>query len=115
MDTLSLAELTDNKPLSVLAMHLFEHHGLPVFFNMNCKKLERFFLLIENGYPVTNQYHNRAHAASVLHFMHSLLSRGGIAEAASLDASAVECHARQQKLIVLAGLLAAVIHDYEHE
>merc|ERR1719409_2624887 len=27
MDTLSLAELTGNKPLSTLALHLFQHHG----------------------------------------------------------------------------------------
>merc|ERR1719440_896112 len=59
MDTLSLAELTQNQPLSYLGMYLFEFHELPTFFKMDCKKLEKFMLTIEQGYPVTNQYHNR--------------------------------------------------------
>merc|ERR1719326_2297772 len=55
MDTLSLAELTDNMPLSTLGMHLFNYHGLTSLFNMDTKKLEKFLLLIERGYPTSNQ------------------------------------------------------------
>merc|ERR1711988_1308171 len=115
MDTLSLAELTKNKPLSFLGTYLFEHHGLLAFFNMDCKKLENFMLTIEQGYPVTNQYHNRAHAASVVHLMHMLLSRGGVLDACLAAVSAVEDKTRQQKLLTLAALLAAIVHDFEHE
>jgi len=113
-DTLCLAELSDNRPLSILAMHLFEHHDLVNFFGMDRSKLERFLFEIEDGYPVKNQYHNRAHAASVLHFMHSILSLGGMAQIAR----AALVHAdesRQQKLLILACLLAAVVHDFEHD
>jgi cAMP-specific phosphodiesterase 4/calcium/calmodulin-dependent 3',5'-cyclic nucleotide phosphodiesterase len=115
MDTLSLAELTENKPLSSLGMYLFKHQELVSYFNIDSKKLEKFMLTIERGYPVSNQYHNRAHAASVLHFMHCLLCLGGISEATLIAAEAVEDQTRRQKLIILAGLLAAVVHDYEHE
>jgi len=115
MDTLSLAELTDNRPLSTLGMHLLKHHELTTFFQMDCKKLERFLTNIERGYPVSNQYHNRAHAASVLHFMHCLMRLGGVAEATSAAAAALEDQVRQQKLVTLAGILAAVVHDYEHQ
>jgi len=115
MDTLSLAELTDNKPLSTLGLHLFQHHGLTSLFNLDCAKLEKFLLLIERGYPVSNQYHNRAHGASVVHCMHCLLSHGGIATSASMALNGVEDPVRRQKLVTLAGLLAAVIHDYDHE
>merc|ERR1719454_1571121 len=115
MDTLSLAELTQNQPLSYLGMYLFEFHELPTFFKMDCKKLEKFMLTIEQGYPVTNQYHNRAHAASVLPFMHSLLSRGGVLEASLAAVSTIEGATRQQKLLTLAALVAAIVHDYEHE
>jgi cAMP-specific phosphodiesterase 4/calcium/calmodulin-dependent 3',5'-cyclic nucleotide phosphodiesterase len=115
MDTLSLAELTGSKPLSVLAIHLFEHHGLPEFFQMDHQKLEQFMMIIEQGYPVRNQYHNRAHAASVLHVMHSLLCHGGVLEASGTAAMGVDDKERQQKVVMLAALLAAVVHDFEHE
>jgi hypothetical protein len=115
MDTLSLAELTGNKPLSVLAMHLFEHHGLPSFFQMDCNKLEKFMVTIEQGYPVANQYHNRAHAASVLHVMNSMLFHGGVLEVSGAAAKGVDGKERQEKLVTLAALLAAVVHDFEHE
>jgi len=100
--------------LSILAMHLFVHHKLVDFFGMDASKLGRFLFEIENGYPVKNQYHNRAHAASVLHFMHALLSMGGLAEVAA-QAMGTSEGSRQQKLLILACLLAAIVHDFEHD
>jgi len=114
MDTLTLAELTGNKPLSVLAMHLFERHGLITHFCMDKNKLERFVVEIEQGYPDTNPYHNRAHAASVLHFMHSLMLHGKIGELSLAAVAGIE-ESRRHMLVTLAGLLAAVVHDFEHE
>lgn len=115
IDVLTLAELTDNRPLSTLGMHLLEHHDLISLFDLDKTKLERFLLEIERGYPDTNQYHNRSHAASVLHLMHSILSFGGVAEATAIAASAINDSERQKKFITLAGLLAAIVHDYQHE
>jgi hypothetical protein len=116
IDTLSLAELTSNRPLSVLAAYLFERLGLLERFRIDSLKLNHFLRVIELGYPDSNQYHNRAHGASVLHFMHALLLHGGIAEAtAAASAAGNEDSGARKDLITLAGLLAAVIHDYEHE
>jgi cAMP-specific phosphodiesterase 4/calcium/calmodulin-dependent 3',5'-cyclic nucleotide phosphodiesterase len=82
---------------------------------MDVKKLEKFLQVIERGYPVSNQYHNRAHAASVVHCLHCLLSLGGIAEYTSVAIEGVEDAVRRRQLVTLAGILAAVVHDYEHE
>jgi cAMP-specific phosphodiesterase 4/calcium/calmodulin-dependent 3',5'-cyclic nucleotide phosphodiesterase len=114
MDTLSLAELTNNKPLSTLGKHLFGHHELLSFFGIDSDKLEKFLLVIERGYPKENQYHNRSHAASVLHCMHCLLSLGGLSKATAIAADAVE-QDRREKLVILGGLVAAIVHDFEHE
>jgi len=87
---LSLAELTDNRPLSTLVMHLFEHHDLISEFQIDRLKLCSFFLAVERGYPEKNQYHNRSHAASVVHFLHSILSHGRIAEETVIAAQTTE-------------------------
>jgi len=112
-DTLTLAELTGNKPLSTLALYLFEEHGLISHFALDRAKLECFLAEIENGYPDANPYHNRSHAASVVHFMHAQLLRGGLAEACSQAAADIDGSSRQQ-FVILACLLAAVVHDFEH-
>jgi hypothetical protein len=121
MDTLSLAELTGNKPLSVLATYLFEELGLTSTFCLDRTKLQRFLCVIESGYPDSNPYHNKAHGASVLHLTHMLLLHAKVAEAASAALAPPEASGglvgdsnRHCQLVTLAGLLAAVTHDYEH-
>jgi len=74
-------------------------------------KLANFFIEIERGYDDANSYHNRAHAASVMHAMHALLEHGGINEATS-PAFIPETEGGQ--LERLACLLAAAVHDYDH-
>jgi len=66
LDTITLADLSDNKPLSTLSVYLFERLGLVKCFGLNRKKVVRFFAEIEIGYDTANPYHNRSHAASVL-------------------------------------------------
>lgn len=114
-DVLTMAELTNNKPLSTLSMYLFEQNDLISYFEMDRAKLERFFFIIEQGYPEQNRYHNRSHAASVVHLMHAILTLGRVGEAAAIAAGAIMDHDRRCKFIVLAGLLAAIVHDYQHE
>jgi hypothetical protein len=48
------------------------------------------------------RYHNRTHAADVLQSMHVLMTRGGLVRRLGED------------LGLLAGYLAACIHDLEH-
>jgi cAMP-specific phosphodiesterase 4/calcium/calmodulin-dependent 3',5'-cyclic nucleotide phosphodiesterase len=90
-------------------------------FSLDRAKLARFLSIIESGYSDSCQYHNRAHAASVVHFMHLLLSQGGIANAASSAApdytastGDMDNKRRSHLFVTLAGILAAVVHDYEH-
>jgi len=122
-----LAEATGNKPLSALAEYLFNQLGFIQEFNLEQSKVLRFFAEVESGYDDTNPYHNRAHAASVMHSMHALLEHGGLLEAAApaLAAAAAPGEAgegnapagaagRAARLARMACLVAAA-HDYEHE
>lgn len=114
VDTIALAEFTDNRPLSVLAGHLLEELGLVRYFELSPTKIACFLAEIERGYSSSVPYHNCAHAASVLHLTHALLSLGGVAEAAALAVPAFGDPERRQRLVTLACLFAAAVHDYEH-
>jgi hypothetical protein len=82
---------------------------------MNRVKLDNFLIEIERGYPETNQYHNRAHAASVLHIAHALLHLGDMAQATSVAVEDVEVADDRRWLVILSVMLAAITHDYEHQ
>eukprot|EP00927_Polykrikos_kofoidii_P025777 TRINITY_DN230_c0_g1_i1.p1 TRINITY_DN230_c0_g1~~TRINITY_DN230_c0_g1_i1.p1 ORF type:complete len:792 (+),score=108.52 TRINITY_DN230_c0_g1_i1:116-2377(+) len=114
MDVFALEELTDGRPLSSLARFIFEKTGLITRFDMNRSKLDNFLMEIERGYPETNQYHSRAHAASVLHILHALLHLGGLAEAASVAVAGIEDADTRRGIVTMSALLAAIVHDYEH-
>jgi hypothetical protein len=114
-DALTLAEMTNNQPLSTLGMYIFENLGLIRRLGLDTGKLNSFFLAVESGYDHANPYHNRAHAASVLHVMHALLRHGGIAaDIASVCPDADVPSGKKSDLETLACLLAAAIHDHEH-
>mmetsp|Transcript_32791 Transcript_32791/g.71670 ORF Transcript_32791/g.71670 Transcript_32791/m.71670 type:complete len:705 (+) Transcript_32791:96-2210(+) len=106
LDTLALARLTGNRPLSVLGICLFDRLGLIESLDLDRGKLIHFLAEIERGYDSKVSYHNRAHAASVMHAMYVLLEHGGIAE--------VAMGSRDGQLERFACLLAAAVHDYEH-
>lgn len=113
LDAFALAELSDNKPLSTLGCYLFKQLGFLDCFQIDTGKLARFFTEIERGYSDDNSYHNRLHAASVMHMMYALLVHGGVAKAVStqLGFSAD----RSVQLVTLACLIAAAVHDFEHK
>jgi len=115
LDTLALAEATDNMPLSTLGNYLFEHLGLVDHFCLDQQKLSRFFEHIECGYDNGNPYHNRAHAASVMHTMHALLQHGELAQAvAGSSGGSDDAEEGGCQIETMACLLAAAMHDYEH-
>jgi len=91
-----------------LAFCMFERLSLIDHFSLDRTKLQNFLVTIEEGYDVTTSYHNRAHAASVLHFTYALLVHGEVADAVNYPDS-------DRQLILLACLLAAAVHDYEHK
>ncbi|CAE7580927.1 PDE2A [Symbiodinium sp. CCMP2592] len=113
-DTLTLSELTRGRPLYVMSLSVIRHLGLIQAFGLDEAKLKRFLIEVENGYPQSNRYHNSAHAASVVHFMYALLVHGGVASQCTKAAQNVQ-EDMQVKFVQLAGILAALCHDFEHE
>lgn len=100
-DAFRLEEVSHGRPLSVLSCHLFKRLNLFETFNINEAQFAHFMLKIEAGYP-NNAYHNRVHVANVLQSTYVLLTKGlGPTIAGDQE--------------ILAGLLAAIIHDYEHK
>jgi len=121
-DAFALAKVTANRPLSALSVHLFSRLGLVDKFCLNSVKLCRFFEEIERGYDDSNPYHNRAHAASVLHALHALLEHGGLMKVVApafggAEGCGSKCDERMScaELERMACLIAAAVHDYEHK
>jgi hypothetical protein len=98
-DAFSLERSSNGLPLSTLGFYILIEEGLVRRFNLCEKKLMMFLLKIEDGYP-NNMYHNRTHAADVLQSMYLLMTNalGGCLG----------------DLELLAGIIAAVCHDYKH-
>jgi len=115
-DALSFAEATGNRPLSTLGAYLFRRLGLIESMGLSEQKVLRFFLEIEQGYDDGSSvpYHNRAHAASVLHVMHALLHHGGVLTVAGPALAAGGGFSEGGCLERMACLIAATVHDYEH-
>ena len=67
------------------------------------KRLVTFAVQIEEGYPV-ELYHSRAHAADVSNRLAALLTKTGIAQ----------CTSKNNSVLMLASIVAALIHDYKH-
>jgi hypothetical protein len=103
-------------------------NGLVAAFQLDVSKLRRFLSTVEAGYSNGVPYHNKAHAASVVHMTHALLRHGGVAAvvgagqhfysapptvgADATGAAGVAYPAGA--LETLACLFAAVVHDLEH-
>ena len=98
-DAFSLFESSKGHPLSTLGFYLIKESGLVQRFSIKEKTLMTFLLKVEDGYP-ENMYHNRTHAADVLQSMYMLMvnALGGCIG----------------DLELLAGIIAAVCHDYKH-
>jgi len=119
LDVAGLAALTDNRPLSSLGCFLFERLGLVARFGLDREKLRAFFVELERGYDDAVQYHNREHAASVLHLTHAALRSGSLAQKAAAElregaGDGADGAAADGALETMACLLAAAAHDYEH-
>merc|ERR1712107_287104 len=96
-----------------------EKLGLVQHFGLDNGKIAAFFAELELGYDRSQggevPYHNRAHGAAVLHAMHALLKHCGLAELAATALTENPEALADGHLETLACLLAAAVHDYEHE
>ncbi|XP_045604256.1 dual specificity calcium/calmodulin-dependent 3',5'-cyclic nucleotide phosphodiesterase 1A isoform X3 [Procambarus clarkii] len=101
-DVWKLQEASNNTPLRCLAYELLNRYGLLHKFKMPPATLETFLTQVETGYcKYKNPYHNNVHAADVLQTMHYMLSQTGLMNWLN-------------DVEILATLMAALIHDYEH-
>eukprot|EP00197_Chlamydomonas_leiostraca_P012061 CAMPEP_0202862862 /NCGR_PEP_ID=MMETSP1391-20130828/3738_1 /ASSEMBLY_ACC=CAM_ASM_000867 /TAXON_ID=1034604 /ORGANISM="Chlamydomonas leiostraca, Strain SAG 11-49" /LENGTH=1034 /DNA_ID=CAMNT_0049542445 /DNA_START=106 /DNA_END=3210 /DNA_ORIENTATION=+ len=104
-DPFALAEATGGKPLSALCYALLKrHHGDALkAAGVDEVRLCRFLIRVEELYP-DNPYHNRTHAADVVHSMHTIFTRGGLQRALHVGEPGT-----------LAVYLAACVHDVGHK
>ncbi|KAK4301693.1 hypothetical protein Pmani_026178 [Petrolisthes manimaculis] len=101
-DVWQLQETSNNTPLRCLAYELLNRYGLLHKFKMPPATLETFLTQVEAGYcKYKNPYHNNVHAADVLQTIHYMLSQTGLMNWLN-------------DVEILATLMAALIHDYEH-
>ncbi|GAX75322.1 hypothetical protein CEUSTIGMA_g2767.t1 [Chlamydomonas eustigma] len=104
LDMFALEAASGGHALSLLSFLLIKRTEAFRLYNLDETKLTRFLLKIEDGYPKGELYHCSTHAADVLRTMYVLCTRGGVWEG-------IRC----SHLGVLAMLLSAVVHDYEHK
>eukprot|EP01012_Entosiphon_sulcatum_P064180 TRINITY_DN92964_c0_g1_i1.p1 TRINITY_DN92964_c0_g1~~TRINITY_DN92964_c0_g1_i1.p1 ORF type:complete len:716 (+),score=99.91 TRINITY_DN92964_c0_g1_i1:74-2221(+) len=84
-----------------VALNIFKQYKFLDRLSISRSKLRSFLQVVEAGYQKDNPYHNAVHAADVLQTMHLMLFNGGLA------AQLTDIH-------ILAALLAAIVHDYDH-
>ena len=99
-DVLGLNAVSEGHALYFLALAVLNAHGLVQSCNIDLLKLRNFLLRIEAGYG-NNPYHNSCHAGDVMLNVHLFVSKNGIT-------------ARLRKEELLAILVGALIHDFNH-
>lgn len=101
-DQFALADATQGQPIKYLGYDLLSRYGLIQKFKITPTVLDQFLVKLEEGYcKYRNPYHNNLHAADVAQTIHYMLYQTGLMHYLS-------------DLEILAVLVAALIHDYEH-
>jgi len=98
-DVCRVDEITGGHSLYVMGMLIFRHHGL-LDKRVDNDTMRRFLLRMEQQYG-NNTYHCSTHAADVLTMTHLFLTNAGFKE-------------RLSDIQILASLLGAIIHDFNH-
>ncbi|XP_070570259.1 dual specificity calcium/calmodulin-dependent 3',5'-cyclic nucleotide phosphodiesterase 1A-like isoform X6 [Ptychodera flava] len=98
----ALNDASENHALKYMAYELFTRYDLISKFKIPVTNLNAFLDVMEAGYSkYKNPYHNLIHAADVTQTIHHVLVHTGLMHWLT-------------DLEILASLLAALIHDYEH-
>ncbi|KAF3852598.1 hypothetical protein F7725_005953 [Dissostichus mawsoni] len=97
----SLAEFSNNRPLSCIMYTIFQERELLKTFRIPVDTFVTYVMTLEDHYHGNIPYHNSLHAADVTQSTHVLLSTP------ALDAVFTD-------LEILAALFAAAIHDVDH-
>merc|ERR1719322_391823 len=102
MDVFHLSNLTNNKPLVVLAYTIFQGRDLINLLKVKEQTFINFFSSLEESYCRNKvPYHNNKHGADVMQSTHVLLNSKTLKNVFS-------------PLEVLAALFAAAVHDADH-
>lgn len=94
------SEISQYHPLSSLALYIFQRRGLLNEYNIDPNTFSLFINEVESTYH-DNPYHNRIHAADVLHSCNYIINNSTL----------------RDKLLsseILACLVAACVHDIGH-
>mmetsp|Transcript_68091 Transcript_68091/g.197320 ORF Transcript_68091/g.197320 Transcript_68091/m.197320 type:complete len:615 (-) Transcript_68091:217-2061(-) len=115
LDDFALRRASGGRSLSMLGCYLFERSGLIEHFSLDPHKVQCFFKEIEQGHTETNPYHNSVHVASVMHKVHAILEHTDLAKSvASVYQWEDVREGSGERLVQMACLLAAAVHDYQH-
>lgn len=101
MDIFRLGELTNERPLTVLAYTIFQHRDLLALLGIKERVFIKFFTSLEASYRSDVPYHNYRHGADVMQSTHVLLNAKTLKNVFS-------------PLEILTALFAAAIHDVDH-
>ncbi|XP_070182458.1 dual specificity calcium/calmodulin-dependent 3',5'-cyclic nucleotide phosphodiesterase 1A-like [Littorina saxatilis] len=98
----SVNEASENHALKFVGYELLQKYDLITKFKINTTVLDSFLYALEAGYSkYKNPYHNLVHGADVAQTVHYVLSQSHLAHWLT-------------DLEVLATIIAALIHDFEH-
>jgi len=101
-DVFTVAELCEGRPLTVVAMKVFDNHDLLEKMQIPRRKMLGFLNAVETAYmKAGNPYHNSVHAADVVQSVSVFLFPWGVA-ADLTDSEVFAC------------VLSAIIHDAAH-
>ena len=101
IDVFRLSELTNERPLTVLAYTIFQSRDILGLFRIDENTFVKFFTCLEGRYRSDVPYHNYRHGADVMQSTHVLLNSKTLKNVFS-------------PLEVLSALFAAAIHDVDH-
>ena len=101
MDIFRLSDLTNERPLSVLAYTIFKSRDLMSLLGIREHVFVKFFNSLEGSYRSNVPYHNYRHGADVMQSTHVLLNSKTLRNVFS-------------PLEILSALFAAAIHDVDH-
>nr|XP_032826866.1 cAMP-specific 3',5'-cyclic phosphodiesterase 4B-like isoform X2 [Petromyzon marinus] len=96
-----IAELSNNRPLTVLMYTIFQERELLKTFQIPADTFVTYMMTLEDHYHAGVAYHNSLHAADVAQSTHVLLA------SPALDAVFTD-------LEILAAIFASAIHDVDH-
>eukprot|EP00899_Mesostigma_viride_P019541 jgi/Mesvir1/27589/Mv07333-RA.2 len=101
LDTLTLARVTDGRPILYVGYMALDCAGLLNEFSIPRDKLVRYLTTLESGMRPDALYHSAAHIADVTGCLFHLLTESGMRE-------------YLRHVDVLAAICAALVHDYKH-